>query len=93
MPSKSASQHRLMEAAAHTPGGYGGVPQSVGRDFADADKGRTFKAGSPKSAEEHTARVAARHGRKHAAAEFGISKSTVARRLRRGYDSHGSAKD
>jgi len=27
-----------MAAAAHTPGGYGGVPQSVGREFADADE-------------------------------------------------------
>ena len=27
-----------MEAAAHTPGGYGGVPQSVGKDFVTADK-------------------------------------------------------
>lgn len=39
MPSKSASQARLMAAAAHTPGGYGGVPQSVGKDFNQADKG------------------------------------------------------
>ena len=39
MPSKSPSQHRLMEAAAHTKGGFGGVPQSVGKDFATADKG------------------------------------------------------
>lgn len=38
MPSKSASQARLMRAAAHTPGGYGGVPQKVGRDFQAADK-------------------------------------------------------
>jgi hypothetical protein len=28
-----------MAAAAHTPGGYGGVPQSVGREFNQADKG------------------------------------------------------
>ncbi len=28
-----------MAAAAHTPGGYGGVPQSVGKKFNDADKG------------------------------------------------------
>lgn len=28
-----------MAAAAHTPGGYGGVPQSVGREFNAADKG------------------------------------------------------
>jgi len=39
MPSKSAAQARLMAAAAHTPGGYGGVPQSVGREFNQADKG------------------------------------------------------
>jgi hypothetical protein len=39
MPSKSDSQARLMAAAAHTPGGYGGVPQSVGQDFNQADKG------------------------------------------------------
>jgi hypothetical protein len=29
-----------MEAAAHTPGGYGGVPQKVGKDFAAADKAK-----------------------------------------------------
>ena len=28
-----------MAAAAHTPGGYDGVPQSVGREFNQADKG------------------------------------------------------
>jgi hypothetical protein len=37
MPSKSPAQRRLMAAAAHTPGGYGGVPQSVGREFNKAD--------------------------------------------------------
>ena len=45
MPSKSKAQHNLMEAAAHTKGGYGGVPQKVGKEFANADKGKTFKAG------------------------------------------------
>jgi hypothetical protein len=29
-----------MAAAAHTKGGYGGVPQSVGKEFNAADKGR-----------------------------------------------------
>lgn len=43
MPSKSASQARLMAAAAHTPGGYGGVPQSVGKDFNQADKGTNIR--------------------------------------------------
>jgi hypothetical protein len=37
MPSKSPAQTRLMQAAAHTPGGYGGVPQKVGKEFATAD--------------------------------------------------------
>ena len=38
MPSKSPAQKRLMQAAAHTKGGFGGVPQSVGKEFAKADK-------------------------------------------------------
>jgi len=40
MPSKSKSQARLMAAAAHTPGGYGGVPQKVGKEFNSADTGK-----------------------------------------------------
>lgn len=39
MPSKSPAQARLMAAAAHTKGGYGGVPQKVGKEFNQADKG------------------------------------------------------
>lgn len=39
MPSVSPKQARLMAAAAHTPGGYGGVPQKVGQEFNQADKG------------------------------------------------------
>jgi len=38
MPSKSPAQHRLMAAAAHTKGGFGGVPQKVGKEFVKADK-------------------------------------------------------
>lgn len=48
MPSKSSAQHRLMEAAAHTKGGYGGVPQSVGKEFAAADKGKKFTSAAKK---------------------------------------------
>lgn len=40
MPSVSKSQRRLMAAAAHTKGGYGGVPQKVGQDFNKADAGK-----------------------------------------------------
>jgi hypothetical protein len=38
MPSKSPAQHRLMQAAAHTKGGFGGVPQKVGKEFVKAEK-------------------------------------------------------
>ncbi len=37
MPTVSPAQERLMQAAAHTPGGYGGVPQAVGREFVAKD--------------------------------------------------------
>ena len=46
MPSTSPAQHKLMEAAAHTPGGYDGVSQSVGREFVAADaEGKMIAAG------------------------------------------------
>jgi hypothetical protein len=40
MPSQSPKQHRFMEAIKHSPefAREAGVPQSVGRDFADADE-------------------------------------------------------
>ena len=40
MPSTSAKQHRFMEAVAHNPefAKQAGVPQSVGKDFVEADK-------------------------------------------------------
>jgi hypothetical protein len=40
MPSTSAAQAKLMNIAAHKPGGYGGVPQSVGKEFHAADKAK-----------------------------------------------------
>jgi hypothetical protein len=47
MPSKSAKQHKLMEAVAHSPkfAKKVGIPQKVGKEFADADKGKKFKKG------------------------------------------------
>jgi len=47
MPSTSAKQHKFMEAVAHSPSFAKkvGVPQSVGKDFSKADKGKTFKRG------------------------------------------------
>jgi hypothetical protein len=47
MPSKSSSQHNLMEAVAHNPAFAKkvGIPQKVGKDFAKADKGKKLKGG------------------------------------------------
>ena len=47
MPSVSKKQHNFMEAIAHSPSFAKkvGVPQSVGQDFAKADKGRKFSKG------------------------------------------------
>ena len=47
MPSKSSKQHRFMEAVAHSPSfaKKAGVPQSVGKDFSTADKGKKFSKG------------------------------------------------
>lgn len=38
MPSVSEAQKKLMNIAAHTKGGYGGVPEAVGKEFHNADK-------------------------------------------------------
>ena len=47
MPSKSKKQHNLMEAVAHSSAFAKkvGIPQSVGKEFAAADKGKSFKKG------------------------------------------------
>jgi hypothetical protein len=47
MPSTSKKQHNFMEAVAHNPSfaRKAGVPQSVGKDFSNADKGKTFSRG------------------------------------------------
>ena len=47
MPSTSKKQADFMRAVAHSPkfAKKVGVPQSVGKDFSNADKGRKFKEG------------------------------------------------
>ena len=47
MPSTSKKQHNFMEAIAHNPSFAKkvGIKQSVGQDFAAADKGKKFKGG------------------------------------------------
>jgi hypothetical protein len=47
MPSSSSKQHNFMAAVANNPAfaKKAGVPQSVGKEFVNADKGKTFKQG------------------------------------------------
>jgi hypothetical protein len=47
MPSVSKKQHNFMEAIANNPAfaKKAGVPQSVGKDFSKADKGKSFSKG------------------------------------------------
>jgi hypothetical protein len=47
MPSKSKAQHDFMAAVANNPAfaKKAGVPQSVGKEFNQADKGRKFSKG------------------------------------------------
>ena len=47
MPSTSKKQHNFMAAVANNPSfaKKAGVPQSVGKEFNQADKGRKFKEG------------------------------------------------
>jgi len=62
MPSSSSKQHRFMEAVAHNPAfaKKAGVPQSVGKDFAAADKGKKFVGGG--SARQKINMQDTRHG-------------------------------
>lgn len=47
MPSRSQAQHNLMAMVAHDPKAAKriGIPQSVGKEFTAADKGKKFKKG------------------------------------------------
>lgn len=47
MPSKNKAQHNLMAMVAHDPAAAKrlGIPQSVGKEFVNADKGRKFSEG------------------------------------------------
>jgi hypothetical protein len=51
MPSKSAQQHRFMEAAAHNPAfaEKAGIPQKVAKEFVAADKKATKRTSSKRS--------------------------------------------
>ena len=53
MPSTSQKQHNLMEGVAHDPkfAAKVGISQKVGKDFVDADKGKSFAEGGSVSSD------------------------------------------
>ena len=59
MPSKTKKQAKFMAAVANSPkfAKKAGVPQSVGREFAKADKGKTFQEGGPMPSKKHDKKV------------------------------------
>jgi len=65
MPSKSKAQRNLMAAVAHNPqfAKKVGIPQSVGKDFNAADKGKKFaKGGVPRPELEGVNKAKTEHG-------------------------------
>ena len=65
MPSKSIKQHNFMAAVAHNPAfaKKAGIPQSVGKDFSTADKGKKFgRGGVPRPDLEKVNSPKTRHG-------------------------------
>jgi hypothetical protein len=70
MPSSSAKQAKLMRAVAHNPAFAKkvGIPQSVGKDFSEADKGRKFGSGGNVKKEMKAAKIFAKAGEKKLAA-------------------------
>ena len=85
MPSTSKKQHNFMEAIANNPAFAKkvGVPQSVGKDFATADKGKKFKeSGMKKMAkggmtEAKMGKVKTNPGNINGAAVKGKTKGTM----------------
>lgn len=55
MPSVSKKQHNLMAMVAHDPKAAKrvGIPQSVGREYTAADKGKTFAKGGTMAKMKH----------------------------------------
>lgn len=70
MPSTSKKQHNFMAAVAHNPAFAKkvGVPQSVGKDFSTADKGKKFSKGGDIMATKNNGITTAKMGKVKTAA-------------------------
>ena len=102
MPSKSASQHRLMALVANNPKAAKrlGIPQSVGEEFMKADKGRKFSKGgemaeSKKMVKKEVAFMKAKGAPKsmikHEESEMGMKKGGKAKCMAKGGSVKASA--
>ena len=94
MPSKSKAQHNLMAMVAHDPKAAKrlDIPQSVGRDYVEADKGRKFGSGGSMKESKAMAKKeiafmkkkgAPKSMIKHEKAEYGMKKGGMASSFRR----------
>jgi hypothetical protein len=92
MPSKSRAQHNLMAMVANDPKAAKrvGIPQSVGREYVEADKGRKFKEGGdmkePKGMMKKEVAFMKKKGApksmiKHEMAEAGMKKGGYAKKM------------
>ena len=90
MPSKSKAQHNFMAAVANNPAfaKKAGVPQSVGKEFSNADKGRKFAKGGDMKSENMMMK---KEGRGMAKADLAKHAAMPASKAHKGLKSGGMA--
>ena len=81
MPSTSKKQHNFMAAVANNPSFAKkvGVPQSVGKDFSTADKGRKFSKGGDTMASKMNSGFMAMIAKKKAGAKAEMPMKKMAK--------------
>ena len=90
MPSTSKKQHNFMAAVANNPAfaKKAGVPQSVGKEFSNADKGRKFSKGGDMKSENMMMK---KEGRGMAKADLAKHAAMPASKAHKGLKSGGMA--
>ena len=88
MPSKSKAQHNFMAAVANNPtfAKKVGVPQSVGKEFSNADEGRKFSKGGDMKSENMMMK---KEGRGMAKADLAKHAAMPASKAHKGLKSGG----
>jgi hypothetical protein len=90
MPSTSKKQHNFMAAVANNPAfaKKAGVPQSVGKEFSNADKGRKFSKGGDMKSENMMMK---KEGRGMAKADLAKHAAMPASKAHKGLKAGGMA--